>query len=68
MLAYTRMKEKQLWSFLLREWDVSFGMVLLRTLWLALVGWAVIGMVSLVGGCDDPRDRDPSGLHTQTVK
>ena len=53
----TYMKEKQLWSFLLREWDVSIWTIVHRIIWLAVVGWAVLGLVSLAGGCDDASSR-----------
>lgn len=39
------MSEKQLWKIVLREWDVSFGTVLVRIILLAF--WVGVALIAL---------------------
>jgi hypothetical protein len=44
--------ETKLWSFLLREWDVSFGEMIVRTVLLALAVAGVILALRLMAWAD----------------
>jgi hypothetical protein len=61
------MSEKQLWKLVLREWDVSFGTVIVRIIMLAFWVSVVLGCLRLCSWADEGSRNlpvtTPAGVH-----
>jgi len=51
-------------------WDIPLGLLIKRTIWLAVVGGGLLWLISSIGGCDDADARvlEPQDLIERRIK